>query len=311
MFLVLTENTHTQKCVFCQISPLLLNFKRSVQPKVKLSLTQRTLQMKGSLWLCDFTQLELTAVLCQQPSVPPNFVCDISHPAFPKTWACTIFYSSGIVWIGGGGFGRVGARREWCRWQLWLLSSARGMPQPACDAAVFCIQGKQLYPVELSGGITHHWRHGSPDAENILFYFPSRKFEWQTSGDNGKQLGVIDSTTGIRPTVLIWDDSSSLSSGDVIETKLWYRFSHSVELTEHLKQVHLHSPWITDCCWLQKLSSIQVMFRFKTACRLIWLLCHKVIYYPWSWCVFLDTPQCHSSRFSSWCYGHMQGQYQW
>lgn len=37
----------------------------------------------------------------------------------------------------------------------------------------------------------------------FLFYFPSRKFEWQTSGDNGKQLGLIDSMTGIRPTVLI------------------------------------------------------------------------------------------------------------
>lgn len=106
----------------------------------------------------------------------PNSVCNILHPAFPKkTWACTIFYSSGIVWIGGGGFGRVGARREWCRWQLWLLSSARGTPQPACDAAVFCIQGKQLYPAELSGGITHHWRHWSPDAENILFYVPFKE----------------------------------------------------------------------------------------------------------------------------------------
>lgn len=38
------------------------------------------------------------------------------------------------------------------------------------------------------------------------------------------------------------------------------------------------------------------MFKFKTACGLIWLLCHKVIYYPWS-CVFLDTLQCHSSWF--------------
>lgn len=158
---------------------------------------------RESLWLCDFTQLELTSVLCQQPSVPTNSVCNISHPAFPKEiWACTIFYSCGIVGIGSGGFGRVGAWHKWCRWQLWLLSSARGMPQRACDAAVFCIQGKQLYPAELSGGITHHWCHRSPDAETYFSMFPSRKFEWQTSGDNGKQLDVIDSMAWIRPSVL-------------------------------------------------------------------------------------------------------------
>lgn len=39
------------------------------------------------------------------------------------------------------------------------------------------------------------------------------------------------------------------------------------------------------------------MFRFKTACRQIWLPCHEVIYYPWSCCVFRNTPQCHSSTF--------------
>lgn len=34
---------------------------------------ERTLQMKGGMRLCDFTRLELTAALCQQPSVPPKF----------------------------------------------------------------------------------------------------------------------------------------------------------------------------------------------------------------------------------------------
>lgn len=123
--------------------------------------------------------------------------------------------------------------------------------------------------------------------------FLSRKFEWQTSGDNSKQWGVIDSTTEIRPTVLIWDDSSSPSSGDMVETKLWYLFSYSVESTEHLIQVHLQSPKITDGWLTHKLSGIQVMFWFKAASRLISLLCHNVIYNPWSCC---DTPRCQSSK---------------
>lgn len=81
--------------------------------------------MKGSLFLCGFTQVELSAVLCQQPSVPSILHAIFHIQPLQKTRACTIFYSSGIVWKGGGGFERVGARREWCRWQLWLLSSAR------------------------------------------------------------------------------------------------------------------------------------------------------------------------------------------
>lgn len=96
--------------------------------------------------------------------------------------------------------------------------------------------------------------------------FPSRKFEWQTSGDNGKQWSVIDSTTEIRPTVLIWDDSSSLSSGDVVETKLWYLFSYSVELSDaYIIQVWLQSPQMSDFCWHQKRGGISIHVRIQNS----------------------------------------------
>lgn len=49
------------------------------------------------------------------------------------------------------------------------------------------------------------------DPPMLWTYFstsPSRKFEWQTSGDNSKQWVVIDGACEIRPSVLIWDGFS-------------------------------------------------------------------------------------------------------
>lgn len=173
------------------------------------------------------------------------------------------------------------------------------MPQPACDAAVFCIQGKQLYPAEHSGGITHHWCHGSPDTRNVLFYFPSRKFEWQTSGDNGRQMGLIDSMTGIRPTVLIWDDSSSLSIGDVVEIKLWCCLDGWTSNINSLK------PEITDCSKLQKLNCIHIITQNSLEANLTALSEGNLL------SMVLRISRHPTVPHSRWSFGHTQGQYQW
>lgn len=126
-----------------------------------------------------------------------------TDPPLSTTWACTIFYSGGVVWIGGGGggFGRVGTRYEWCRWQLLLPSSARGMPSLLVMPLSFVFRGNNCTPRSF-----REKSHITDATDPLMLWtyfstFPSRKFEWQTSGDNSKQWVVIDGTSEIRRSV--------------------------------------------------------------------------------------------------------------
>lgn len=61
--------------------------------------------------------------------------------------------------------------------------------------------------------------HASPTAADPLvggsvpFYFRSRKFEWQTSGDNGKQQALIAAAAEIRPAAALVEGFPDVMGG--------------------------------------------------------------------------------------------------
>ena len=283
------EAVRSQTACLCQISsppPQLEMIGAVVSALCKWKVVRGSVTSHG----LNSQQLCVNSLQCL-----PNSVCNISHPAPPKDTGLYYFLfqwdslDEAVAGLGGWerGLSDV-ADSSGCFRQLEVCRSLLVM------LLSFVFRGNNCTP--------RSFREEShiTDAQDPLMLrtffstFRSRKFEWQTSGDNGKQLGLIDSTTGIRPTVLIWDDSSSLSGGDVLETKLWYLFRYSADLTEQLIWAPLNHKQLAT---VDSKKLIGIHFWFKTARRLIRLLCHKVIYYPWSCCVFLDTPQCHGPVF--------------
>lgn len=122
-----------------------------------------------------------------------------------QTWASVIFKSTGIVQSGCIlAFERVQGRLEWCGWQLLLLLSAKGAPRPLCNAAAFVFWENSCTPRSFRK------KSHISDATDLLVVwtlfpvFHSRKFEWQTRGDNSRQ-GM---SYQIRPTLLICEDST-------------------------------------------------------------------------------------------------------
>lgn len=79
--------------------------------------------------------------------------------------------------------------------------------QPARDCRPLLYSGgKQRNPAEVSGrNHTSPTATDPPVAGSAHFYFPSGKFEWQTSGDNGKQKGLIGAPAEIRPAVALFE----------------------------------------------------------------------------------------------------------
>lgn len=84
-----------------------------------------------------------------------------------------------------------------------LLQSVRGTAQPTRDCCRLLYSGgKQRYPAEiLVRNRTSPTATDPPVAGSVCLSFLLRKFEWQTSGDNGKQQALIDTAAEIRPAL--------------------------------------------------------------------------------------------------------------
>lgn len=116
-----------------------------------------------------------------------------TDPPLSTTWARTIFYSGGVVWIaaaaGSGGWAHGMsdvADSSCCLRQLEVCRSLLVMPLS------FVFRGNNCTPRSF-------WEksHITDATDPLMLWtyfstFPSRKFEWQTSGDNSKQWVVIE-----------------------------------------------------------------------------------------------------------------------